>query len=112
MNNMKLNKKIITLTMGGIALVLLLVILSTIGSVNLSLGEIFSALINNDNKMVTTIVYKMRLPRNILAALVGANLAVSGLLLQKLTGRPRNNRCFNRGKCYGGNNTFIITSLH
>ena len=92
MNNMKLNKKIITLTMGGIALVLLLVILSTIGSVNLSLGEIFSALINNDNKMVTTIVYKMRLPRNILAALVGAN--------------------FNRGKCYGGNNTFIITSLH
>ena len=51
MNNMKLNKKIITLTMGGIALVLLLVILSTIGSVNLSLGEIFSALINNDNKI-------------------------------------------------------------
>ena len=84
MNNMKLNKKIITLTMGGIALVLLLVILSTIGSVNLSLGEIFSALINNDNKMVTTIVYKMRLPRNILAALVGANLAVSGLLLQSV----------------------------
>ena len=81
MNNMKLNKKIITLTMGGIALVLLLVILSTIGSVNLSFGEIFIALINNDNKMVTTIVYKMRLPRNILAALVGANLAVSGLLL-------------------------------
>ena len=39
MNNMKLNKKIITLTMGGIAIVLLLVILSTIGSVNLSLGE-------------------------------------------------------------------------
>ena len=63
-------------------------ILSTVGTVNLELKEIISALINNDNKMVTTIVYKMRLPRNILAAIVGANLAVAGVLLQSVMKNP------------------------
>ncbi len=69
-------------------LIILLVLLTTVGSVNLSFGEIISALINDDNKMVTTIVYKMRLPRNILAVLVGANLAVSGVLLQSVMKNP------------------------
>lgn len=69
-------------------LAVLLVLLSTIGSVNLSFSEIISALINDDNKMVTTIVYKMRLPRNVLAALVGANLAVAGILLQSVMKNP------------------------
>ena len=69
-------------------LLILLVLLTTVGSVNLSFGEIISALINDDNKMVTTIVYKMRLPRNILAVLVGANLAVSGILLQSVMKNP------------------------
>ena len=81
---MKINKKTTILAMGVIILAILLILLSTIGSVNLELDKIFSALVNNDNKMVTTIVYKMRLPRNILAALVGANLAVAGLLLQSV----------------------------
>lgn len=81
---MKINKKATILAMGAITLAILLVLLSTVGSVDLSLSEIFSALINDDNKIVTTIVYKMRLPRNILAAIVGANLAVSGLLLQSV----------------------------
>lgn len=69
-------------------LLILLVLLTTVGSVNLSFGEIISAIINDDNKMVTTIVYKMRLPRNILAVLVGANLAVSGVLLQSVMKNP------------------------
>lgn len=71
-----------------IALLFLIFLFSTVGSVKLSYGEIFSALINNDNKIVTTIVYQMRLPRNILAVLVGANLAVSGLLLQAVMKNP------------------------
>ena len=56
---MKLNKKYLIIVIGAIALLLLLAILSTVGTVNLELKEIISALINNDNKMVTTIVYKM-----------------------------------------------------
>ena len=85
---MKLNKKYLIIVIGAIALLLLLAILSTVGTVNLELKEIISALINNDNKMVTTIVYKMRLPRNILAAIVGANLAVAGVLLQSVMKNP------------------------
>ena len=85
---MKLNKKCLTIGISLILLIVLLVLLTTVGSVNLSFGEIISALINDDNKMVTTIVYKMRLPRNILAVLVGANLAVSGILLQSVMKNP------------------------
>lgn len=85
---MKINKKYLTIGLSLALLLTLLVLLTTIGSVNLSFTEIINALINNDNKMVTTIVYKMRLPRNILAALVGANLAVSGVLLQSVMKNP------------------------
>ncbi|MBS6507600.1 MAG: iron ABC transporter permease [Paraclostridium bifermentans] len=85
---MKINKKYLTIGLSLVLLFILLVLLTTIGSVNLSFTEIINALINNDNKMVTTIVYKMRLPRNILAALVGANLAVSGVLLQSVMKNP------------------------
>ncbi len=85
---MKLNKKYLTIGLSLILLFILLVLLSTVGSVNLKFNEIISALINDDNKMVTTIVYKMRLPRNILAALVGANLAISGVLLQSVMKNP------------------------
>lgn len=85
---MRINKKYLTIGLSLVLLLILLVLLTTIGSVNLSFTEIINALINNDNKMVTTIVYKMRLPRNILAALVGANLAVSGVLLQSVMKNP------------------------
>ena len=85
---MKLNKKYLTIGISFIMLAVLLVLLSTIGSVDLSFNEIIRALINDDNKVVTTIVYKMRLPRNILAALVGANLAVAGILLQSVMKNP------------------------
>lgn len=85
---MKINKKYLTIGLSLALLLILLVLLTTIGSVNLRFTEIINALINNDNKMVTTIVYKMRLPRNILAALVGANLAVSGVLLQSVMKNP------------------------
>ncbi|MFL8710235.1 FecCD family ABC transporter permease [Clostridioides sp. GD02377] len=82
------NKKILLIITGMITVIILLILFSTIGSVNLSIREIFDALINENSPMVTTIVYKMRLPRNILAALVGANLAVSGLLLQAVMKNP------------------------
>ena len=85
---MRLDRKYVIIGGNFLTLIILIVLFSTIGSVNLSLGEIFSALINNDNNMVTTIVYKMRLPRNILAALIGANLAVSGILLQSVMKNP------------------------
>lgn len=85
---MKFEKKYLTIGISFVLLTVLLVLFSTIGSVNLSFNEIISALIHDNNKIVTTIVYKMRLPRNILAALVGANLAVAGVLLQSVMKNP------------------------
>ena len=82
---MSLDRKYLIIGGTALVLVILVVLFSTIGSVNLSLGEIISSLIHQDNSMVMTIVYKMRLPRNILAVLIGANLAVSGVLLHLLT---------------------------
>ncbi|WP_300382062.1 iron ABC transporter permease [Clostridium sp.] len=85
---MKDRQKILLIGLSTLVLGGLIIIFSTIGSVNLSLGDIFSALINDNNKMVTTIVLGMRLPRNILAVLVGANLAISGCLLQAVMKNP------------------------
>ncbi|MCR8746925.1 FecCD family ABC transporter permease [Romboutsia lituseburensis] len=85
---MKINKNYLIIALSLLTLAVLLILLSTVGSVNLEFNEIISALIHDDNKLVTTIVYKMRLPRNILAALVGANLAVSGILLQSVMKNP------------------------
>ena len=85
---MSLDRKYLIIGGTALVLVILVVLFSTIGSVNLSLGEIISSLIHQYNSMVMTIVYKMRLPRNILAVLIGANLAVSGVLLQSVMKNP------------------------
>lgn len=85
---MSLDRKYLIIGGTALVLVILVVLFPTIGSVDLSLGEIISSLIHQDNSMVMTIVYKMRLPRNILAVLIGANLAVSGVLLQSVMKNP------------------------
>ena len=82
------NKKIFWIMATYGILVLLLVLFSTIGSVNLGIGETIQALIQGDNKVMNTIVWQMRLPRNVLAVLVGANLAVAGLFLQAVMKNP------------------------
>ena len=85
---MKNKSKLVLISISFVILAILIILLSTIGSVKLGLGEILSSLIKNDNKVVSTIVYQMRLPRNILAVLIGANLAISGLLLQAVMKNP------------------------
>lgn len=83
------HRKKIGLIIGSLAVLLILIVgLTSIGSVNIGIKELFSGLLNNDNKVVTTIVYKMRLPRNVMAVLVGASLAVSGALLQAVMKNP------------------------
>lgn len=83
------HKKKVGLIIGSLVMLLILIVgLTSIGSVHIGVEELFSALLKNDNKVITTIVYKMRLPRNILAVLVGASLAVSGALLQAVMKNP------------------------
>ncbi len=76
------DKRTIILIFLIIILLGLTVSLTAVGSANLNIIEIMNELFENKNDLVRTIVFKMRLPRNILAVIVGANLAVSGLLLQ------------------------------
>jgi len=69
-------------------LLFLTVFFTTIGSVRLSLYEVLGALTSAESTTARTIVYYMRLPRNVMAILVGANLAVSGILLQAVMKNP------------------------
>jgi len=71
-----------------ISLIFLTVFATTIGSVNLTFYEVLVSLTNNEQSIARTIVYYMRLPRNIMAVLVGANLAISGILLQAVMKNP------------------------
>jgi len=60
-----------------------------IGGVHLSLGELWSGLLGTDSHSEASIIVRqIRLPRVILAALVGAALAVSGTVLQALLRNP------------------------
>ncbi|WP_455130263.1 FecCD family ABC transporter permease [Propionibacterium acidifaciens] len=57
------------------------------GSVHLSIGQVLDALTGRDASL-RRIVWDIRLPRMLLAALVGMNLAVSGLILQAVMSNP------------------------
>lgn len=58
------------------------------GSVNVSLERVFDVLFHDDQSKERTIVWDLRLPRAIIAILIGASLAVSGAMMQNLTKNP------------------------
>lgn len=69
-------------------LLFLTIFFTTIGSINLAFSEVWRALKIDEVSVERTIVHSMRLPRNIMAVLVGANLAISGILLQAVMKNP------------------------
>lgn len=72
-------------------LLLLLVVMVAgimIGSVSVSIGDIWAALAGEHTGGGRFIVWNLRLPRVLLAALVGMNLAVAGAILQSVTRNP------------------------
>ena len=76
--------------LAGAALVLLalMAVGVSLGSERLSLTEVWDGLTNPAHTSERIIVWDLRLPRVILAVLVGANLAVAGALLQGVTRNP------------------------
>jgi len=60
----------------------------SVGAVNLGPDRVMDGLLDRDDALARTIVWDLRLPRVLIAALVGAGLAVSGGLLQGLTRNP------------------------
>jgi len=60
-----------------------------LGSVHISITEILKTLFSSSSKAVNaTIIWDIRLPRVLLALIIGANIAISGALLQAVMGNP------------------------
>lgn len=60
----------------------------TLGSVDISFSTIVHTLLGNVQTTDEMVIWNIRIPRNIVGALVGANLAVSGAILQAVMKNP------------------------
>ena len=60
----------------------------SMGSVSIPLKEIFNFLLDRGDDINKSIIFDIRLPRVLIAALVGSNLAVAGALLQSVMKNP------------------------
>ena len=91
---MKAGQKISLLRFGTVMLVLLILLavlclLSiAVGSAGYSIPEILDAVFREEKSPIKTIVVNLRLPRIILAILIGASLAAAGALLQSVMRNP------------------------
>lgn len=87
---MKINniKKVNLIIVSFILLFILIFVLCIFGSVKFTIEEIIFSIFNKDNELLNTIVYDIRLPRNLIAAFVGGALSVSGVLLQAVMKNP------------------------
>lgn len=77
----------------GVALVLVLGISLTVGAASLSLGEVWAAVLGrlggaSVDPLLEGIVWDLRMPRILTAALVGAGLGVAGVVMQAVTRNP------------------------
>ncbi len=87
---MKTKQKISLLRVSSVMLVLLIllglcsVLSLAVGSAGYSIQEILKALFSQEDSPVKTIVLNLRLPRIILAILIGSSLSAAGALLQSV----------------------------
>ena len=80
---------LICLLILGLALLGFLVAVSlALGSRPLPLADVITALVAPDGSVASVIVWELRLPRTLAALLVGAGLALAGVLMQALTRNP------------------------
>ncbi len=91
---MKSGKKISILRVSTVILVLLILlgicalISVAVGSAGYSITEIIKALLSKESSPIKIIVVNLRMPRVIVAVLVGASLAAAGALLQSVMKNP------------------------
>ncbi|MPQ44277.1 FecCD family ABC transporter permease [Clostridium tarantellae] len=88
MNNKNNIKKTIYIGISSILLLLIAVISMKIGSIDITFKELITGILTNNNQDNMGIIRDLRMPRVITAILVGANLAVSGVLLQSIIKNP------------------------
>jgi iron complex transport system permease protein len=80
----KLNKYIV-LVASVCLLIIGMILHVAVGSSAVSFTEVIKAIFVPDDSKQTTIVQTLRLPRAVLAALIGASLAAAGALMQAIT---------------------------
>lgn len=78
-------RTLIVTTLSASALLLLVAASAFIGQADISPSRVFEAFWNTDDALARTILIDFRLPRIVLAVLVGSQLAVSGAILQGVT---------------------------
>lgn len=71
-----------------IILICLIVISCGIGSARYSVKEMYDALSSNEDSTVKTVIMQLRVPRVLLAVILGAALSVSGCLMQAVMRNP------------------------
>jgi iron complex transport system permease protein len=72
----------------GILIVIAFLVGNSLGSMEISIPRIFEVLFNNVDSAERLVIWDIRLPRMIVAALVGVNLALSGAILQGIMLNP------------------------
>ncbi|MEU7644673.1 FecCD family ABC transporter permease [Streptomyces huasconensis] len=96
-----------------VALVAVMLVTLTTGDFELSVGEVLKAVTGNGSAGADFIVNTLRMPRLLTAICVGAALAVSGAILQSLTGNSLGSPDiigFTNGSAVGA--LVVITVLH
>jgi iron complex transport system permease protein len=78
---------LLSLQMAGLVAVLFLISLA-VGPVRLSIGQVFSGLFGGGGDSASVIVQDIRLPRTLLAMLIGGTLGLAGAALQGLLKSP------------------------
>lgn len=77
---------VILILSGALFASLLIALIS--GPAGLSLDKIFAGLTGNADVTISTIIWQVRMPRIIIAAMVGASLGVTGVVFQSLLRNP------------------------
>lgn len=80
--------KIIVLAALGLAVAAAFVIGNVVGTMNISVSDIIDTVKGNHGGTTNKVIWNIRLPRMILAGLVGINLALSGSILQGVMKNP------------------------
>lgn len=80
--------RVVVFTVLAIILVGSILLGISIGSVNLSFSEIMQGIVGPADSEFRSVVRDIRIPRVLVAALVGMNLAVAGVILQAIMSNP------------------------
>ena len=81
-------KKFVILATLAIILIAVMMLSVGCGVMDMSWGDIIKTLFASNNSIEFQIIYNLRLPRTLLGALVGAALAVAGVILQAVMRNP------------------------